>query len=110
MKHLHEIFTVIDSAAMIAEKVYDFNFERACRFRASLQDVLSAYKQLHDRKMHEDKQSSILSCFKPSTSATADDEPQHLTLRQAVIEEGEDISDLLALTDSNNGCENLGSM
>lgn len=67
-----------------------------------MQDVLSAYKQLHDRKMHEDKQSSILSCFKPSTSATADDEPQHLTLRQAVIE-GEDISDLLALTDSNNG-------
>ena len=45
---------------------------------------------------------AILSYFKPSTSATAD-EPQHLTLRQAVIEEGEDIRDLLALTDSNNG-------
>lgn len=68
-----------------------------------MEDVLSAYKQLHDRKMHEDKQSSILSYFKPSTSATADDGPQHLTLRQAVTEEGEDISDLLALTDSNNG-------
>ena len=60
VKHLHEIFTMNDSAAMIAEK-YDFNFERTHKFRAGLQDVLSVYKELYDRKTREAKQSSILS-------------------------------------------------
>lgn len=66
-----EIFTATDRAAMISEK-YDFNFERA-----DLQDVSSAYKELYDRKMHENKQSSILLYFKPSMSnkwATVDSE------------------------------------
>lgn len=43
--------------------------------------------------------------FKPSTSAilaTADDEPRRLTSRQADIEEGVDVSDLLALMDLDN--------
>ena len=50
--------------------------------------------------MQEAEQLSILSYFKPSTPATlatADDEPRHLTSRQADIEEGVDVSDLLAL-------------
>ncbi|XP_062887428.1 general transcription factor II-I-like isoform X3 [Mobula hypostoma] len=87
VKRLHEIFATIDSAAMIAEK-YDFNFERTRRFRAGLQDVLSAYKELYDKKMHKAKQSSVLSYFKPSTSATADNEPRPSTSRRADIEEG----------------------
>lgn len=40
---------MIDSAAMTAEK-YGFNFERAPRFRAGLQNVLSAYKELHKKR------------------------------------------------------------
>lgn len=54
---------------MTAEK-YDFNFERAPnfdRFRAGLQDILNAYEELYDRKIHEAKQSNILLYFKPST-------------------------------------------
>lgn len=54
VKYFCEIFTTIDSAAMIAEK-YDFNFERALRFKAGLQDVLSAYKELYDRNIYEAK-------------------------------------------------------
>lgn len=65
IKHLREIVTMNDSAAMIAEK-YDFNFERTHKFRAGLQDVLSVYKGLYDRKMGEAKQSSILSYSSPS--------------------------------------------
>ena len=56
---------------MIAEK-HDFNFERARRFRAVLQDVLSTYKEFCDSILHEAKQSSTLSYCKSSTSATAD--------------------------------------
>lgn len=40
---------MIDSAAVTAEK-YGFNFERQPRFRAGLQNVLSAYKELHKRR------------------------------------------------------------
>ncbi|XP_059839905.1 tigger transposable element-derived protein 1-like [Hypanus sabinus] len=101
VKHLSEIFAKVDRAAMIAEK-YDFNFERACRFRAGLQDVLSAYKELYDRKMCEAKQSSILSFFKPSTSATAEDEPGPSTSRRAAIEEGVDARDMHALMNSDD--------
>lgn len=52
IKHLCVIFDTNDSAALTAEK-YDFNSDRAPnfdRFRAGLQDVLSAYKELYDRK------------------------------------------------------------
>ena len=42
--------TTTDSVTVITEN-YDFNFERARRFRAALQDVLSTYKELYDRKM-----------------------------------------------------------
>lgn len=48
---------------------------------------------------------SILSYFKlstPATVATADDEPQPLTSRQADTEEGTNVSDLLALMDLDN--------
>lgn len=68
---LHEIFPTIDSVMMITEKC-DFNFKRPCRFRAVLHNVVNTY----ERKMCETKQSSILSYFKTSTSATADSEPQ----------------------------------
>ncbi|GCC17627.1 hypothetical protein chiPu_0021562 [Chiloscyllium punctatum] len=57
VKHLCEIFPTTDSAAMIAEK-YDFNFKRAHGLRAGLQDVLSADKELYDRKMRETKQTA----------------------------------------------------
>lgn len=69
IKHLCMIFDTTDSAALTAEK-YDFNSERAPnfdRFRAGLQDVLSAYKELYDRKTPEDKQSNILLYFRLST-------------------------------------------
>lgn len=49
MKHLPEIFVSIDSAAMITEKC-NFNFERASRLRAGLQDVLSVYKNCMTEK------------------------------------------------------------
>ncbi|XP_059814232.1 protein LSM12 homolog B-like isoform X3 [Hypanus sabinus] len=81
---------------MIAEK-YDFNIERVLSLRAYLQDVLHAYKELYDRKMPEAKQSSILSFFKSSTSATADDEPRPSTLRQADIDD--DLSTLMETDD-----------
>lgn len=48
----------------------------------------------------EAKQSSTLSYFKLSTSATANDEPS--ALRQADIEDGVDVSDLPALMDSDS--------
>lgn len=100
IKHLHEIFTMNDSAAMIAEK-YDFNFERTHKFRTGWQDVLSVYKELYDRKMREAKQIKHTVLFKPVTSATADNEPQPLTSRQTATE-GVDISDLPGLMDSDN--------
>ena len=53
-----------------------FNFERAPRFRAALQKVLSPYKELYNRKVYEARQSSILLYFKtatPATPATVDD-------------------------------------
>ena len=86
VNHLHEIFTTIENAALIAEK-HDFNFDRARTFRAGLQDVLSIYKELYDGKMCKAKQASILSYLKPSTSATADNEPQPSTSKQTDIEE-----------------------
>lgn len=87
VKHLRDIFATLDSAAIIAEK-HDLNFERARRFRTGLQDVLSVYKELYDGKIRDAKRLSMQSYFKPSTSATADDEPHHLTSRQADMEEG----------------------
>lgn len=45
---------------MTAEK-YDFSFERTCKFRAGVQDALSAYKEQCDRKVCQAKQSSTLS-------------------------------------------------
>ena len=47
-----------------------------------LQDVFSACKGLRARKMRGTKQGSILSCVKPSTPATADNEPRPLTSSQ----------------------------
>lgn len=41
---------MIDNAAMTAEK-HDLNFERAPRFRTGLHNVLSAYKELHNRSV-----------------------------------------------------------
>lgn len=82
LKHLHEIFTRIDNAAMLAQK-YDFNFERARKFRAGLKEVLSAYKQLYD-EMRGAKQSNIQPDFKASTT---DNESQPSTSKQADIED-----------------------
>lgn len=67
MKQSHETFI------LTAEK-YGFNSESVQSFRACLQDNVSAYKELYDRKVHEAKQSSMLLCFKPSTLAIVDDE------------------------------------
>lgn len=64
-------------------------FERAPRFRAGLQNVLSAHQKSYNRKMREAKQSGILSHFKASTSASV--KQQMSTL---------DISDLPALMNS----------
>lgn len=86
---------------MTAEN-HDFKFERACNFRARSKDVLSAHKELYDRKVCEAKQSSILLYFKPSTSDTAGDEPQPLASRQAYTEDGADVSDLSVLMDSDD--------
>ena len=85
------ISTTIDSVTMITEK-YDFNFERAHEFRAGLQDVLSSYKELYDRKIHKAKQSCKMWYFQRFTLAIADDEPQPSTMRQADVEEGVNIS------------------
>ena len=82
VKHLKEIFMMIDNAAMIAEK-YDFNFERARRFRAGLQTVLSTYKELYN-DIQGVKQ---LSYLKHSVSAAVDNEPRSSTVKQADIED-----------------------
>lgn len=76
----------------------DFNFEKAHRFQADVQDVLIWY----DRNTWEAKQSRVLSYFQPPTSTTADKEPQLSALRQADIEERVDVSHLPALMDSDN--------
>ena len=98
MKHLCEISTGIGSAEMTAGKC-GFNFERAPRFRAALQKVLSPHKELYNRKVYEARQSSILLYFKPSTLAMADDKPQLSTSRQVDVE-GVHICDLPALRNS----------
>lgn len=97
MKYLCEIFSMINSAAMIIEK-YDFNFEKALRFKAGWQDALSAYKELYNRKMHEAKRLSICHISSLPHQVTADDKPHLLTSRQADIE-GIDIMDPPALMD-----------
>lgn len=51
---------------------YDFNFERASKFRPGMQDVLDVYIELNEANMHKTEKSNILSNFKPSTAFTAD--------------------------------------
>lgn len=51
----------------------DFHFKRTRRLRAGIQDVLNAYKELCDRKLH-DVNCRISSLF---ASVTADDKPQN---------------------------------
>lgn len=82
-----------DRAAVTAEK-HDFNFGSARRFRAVLQDVQRTYKDFCDRVLHEAKEASMLSYFKPSTSATQ-------TSRQADTEDLDvrDLSVLMSLDD-----------
>lgn len=45
MKHFREIFATTDSAVLSAGK-FDFNFERALRFRPGLQDVLKFLQRI----------------------------------------------------------------
>lgn len=51
-----------DSSEMTVDK-FDFNFERA-----SLQDTVSAYKDLYNRKVCKAKQLSLLLYFMTSTA------------------------------------------
>lgn len=44
------IYTIIDSNSMIVEN-YDFNFEKASKFYTTLQNILSVYKTMYDRKV-----------------------------------------------------------
>ncbi|KFD62171.1 hypothetical protein M514_25656 [Trichuris suis] len=45
MKHLRELLSIIDDAATIAEQ-RDPNLERSRRFRAGLEGIPSAYREL----------------------------------------------------------------
>lgn len=79
----NNIYIMIDSASIM----HGFNFEKAQWFTASFQQVLGDYKKLkklYKQKLYEAKYSSILSYFKPSTSATTYNDLQHHT-RQADI-------------------------
>ena len=48
-----ELPYAVSVALQRQKEKYDFRFERACRFRAALQDILSAYREFYDRKTHE---------------------------------------------------------
>ncbi|KFD49741.1 hypothetical protein M514_09438 [Trichuris suis] len=50
MKHLREFLSIIDDAAIIAEQ-HDPNLKRSRRFRAGLEDISSAYRELYDQKV-----------------------------------------------------------
>lgn len=55
---------------VLTAKEYSFSFEKACRFREGLQDALSIYKEVYDRKKLSPS-SQAMSYFKPSTLSTA---------------------------------------
>ncbi|KFD58299.1 hypothetical protein M514_01062 [Trichuris suis] len=84
MKHLRELLSIIDDAATIAEQ-YDPNLERSRRFRAELEDISSAYRELYDQKGRDAKQLTITSFFKRSNLTETDDEPQPSTSKHAGI-------------------------
>ncbi|KFD47339.1 hypothetical protein M514_11797 [Trichuris suis] len=84
IKHLRELLSIIDDAATIAEQ-HNPNLERSRRFRAALEDILSAYRELYDQKSRDAKQLTITSFFKSSNLTEADDEPQPSTSKHAGI-------------------------
>lgn len=88
---------------MTAEKG-GFYYERTHRFRADLQDVLSAYQGLYYRKMHEAKQTyhCISSLPHLAILARADSELCPSTSRQADREESVDVDYPSALMDSDD--------
>ncbi|KFD50416.1 hypothetical protein M513_08643 [Trichuris suis] len=84
MKHLRELLSIIDDAAIIAEQ-HDHNLERSRRFKAELEDTSSAYRELYDQKSRDAKQLTITSFVKGSNLTEADDEPQPSTSMHAGI-------------------------
>ncbi|KFD46885.1 hypothetical protein M513_12243 [Trichuris suis] len=54
VKHLRELLSIIDDAATIAEQ-HNPNFERPRRFRAGLEDIPSAYRELYVQKGRDAK-------------------------------------------------------
>ncbi|KFD50261.1 hypothetical protein M514_08889 [Trichuris suis] len=84
MKHLGELLSIIDDAARIAEQ-HNPNLERSRRFRAGLQDISSAYRELYDQKSRDAKHLTITSFFKGSNLTETDDEPQPSTSKHARI-------------------------
>ncbi|KFD56884.1 hypothetical protein M514_02141 [Trichuris suis] len=84
MKHLRELLSIIDDAATIAEQ-HDPNLERSRRFRAALEDILSAYRELYDQKCRDAKQLTITPFFKRSDLTETDGEPQPSTSKHARI-------------------------
>ncbi|KFD59196.1 hypothetical protein M514_28624, partial [Trichuris suis] len=81
-EHLREVLATIDSAAMLAER-YDTNLERARLFRAGLEDVSRAYKELYIRRIREARQLDVTSFFKRSASTTADEEARQSSSTEA---------------------------
>ncbi|KFD52839.1 hypothetical protein M514_06330 [Trichuris suis] len=84
MKHLRELLSIIDDSATIAEQ-HDPSLERSRRFRAGLEDISSAYRELCDQKSRDAKQLTIASFFKRSNLTETDDEPQPSTSKHAGI-------------------------
>ncbi|KFD51877.1 hypothetical protein M514_07206 [Trichuris suis] len=74
MKHLRELLSIIDDSATIAEQ-HNLNLERSRRFRAGLEDISNAYRELYDQKSRDAKQLTITSFFKRSNLTETDDEP-----------------------------------
>ncbi|KFD59025.1 hypothetical protein M514_00188, partial [Trichuris suis] len=84
MKHSRELLSVTDDAATIAEQ-HDPNLERSRRFRAGLEYISSAYRELYDQKSRDAKQLTITSFFKRSNLTKTDDEPQPSMSKHAGI-------------------------
>ncbi|KFD50062.1 hypothetical protein M514_09022 [Trichuris suis] len=84
MKHLRQLISITGYAATIAEQ-HDPNLERSRRFRAGLEDISSAYRELYDQKSRDAKQLTTTSFFKRSNLTETDDEPQPSTSKHAGI-------------------------
>ncbi|KFD64279.1 hypothetical protein M514_23563 [Trichuris suis] len=84
VKHLRELLSIIDDSETIAEQ-HNPNLERSRRFRAGLEDISSAYRELYDHKRRDAKQLAITSFFKRSNLTEADGEPRPSTSKYAAI-------------------------